>query len=143
MAKSIITQSSTILVSKLPYQGDLLNELKKIAVEEKITLGKVEAIGAVTEAKIGFYNQKTYEYQTIHLQESYEITSVIGNISLRDKEPMVHAHINLADEKGGVIGGHLLPGTLVFACEVMVTVLDNGILERGFDEVTKLPLWDL
>lgn len=143
MTKSIITQANTIIISKLAYESDLLEELTKIAHKENISLGKVEAIGAVSKATIGFYNQTTYKYQVIDLEESYEITSLLGNITLKEKKPMVHAHITLADDKGKVIGGHLLPGTLVFACEAIITVFRNGVLERGYDTKTKLPLWNL
>lgn len=143
MTKSIITQTNTIIISRLAYESDLLEEITKIAHKENISLGKVEAIGAVSKATIGFYNQTTYKYQVIDFEESYEITSLLGNITLKEKKPIVHAHITLADNKGKVIGGHLLPGTLVFACEVIITVFRNGVLERGYDTKTKLQLWNL
>ena len=143
MTKYIITQTNSTIISKLSYQSDLLEELTQIALKENISLGKIEAIGAVSEAAIAFYNQKTFKYQKIKLEESYEITSFLGNITLKEKKPIIHAHLTLADDKGKVFGGHLLPGTIVFACEAIITVFHNGILERGFDKNTKLPLWNL
>ncbi len=34
---------------------------------------------------------------------------------MKDGEIFVHAHITLADRKGRAYGGHLMPGTMVFA----------------------------
>jgi uncharacterized protein len=67
----------------------------------------------------------------------------VGNISLKDGNPMVHAHITLADEAGKAYGGHLIPGTVVFACEFILQVFEQPLLERGFDEATGLPLWSM
>ena len=53
----------------------------------------------------------------------------------------VHAHVTLTDGEGKAIGGHLAPGTIVFACEVVIHAFEGPTLERGRDEVTGLPLW--
>ena len=39
-------------------------------------------------------------------------------------------------------GGHLAPGTTVFAAEYVIQAFDGPEFCRGFDEVTGLPLWD-
>jgi uncharacterized protein len=66
----------------------------------------------------------------------------VGNISLKDGEPFVHAHAVLSDDEGKVRGGHLLGGT-IFAAEVHVTELLGETLARRLDNVTGLSLWDL
>ena len=70
-----------------------------------------------------------------------EITNLVGNVSLRDGNPFVHAHVTLADSAGHAYGGHLAPGTIVFACEFVLEVLSESVLERAFDETTGLYLW--
>lgn len=131
------------IIGKLDYDGDLLGQLNDIASQNNITLGKVEAIGAVKKANIGFYDQDTFEYNFTKLDKPLEITSLLGNISIKEGKPFVHAHINLSDEKYNVYGGHLGQGTIVFACEFIMTKYEGIDLVRDFDEQTHLPLWKI
>ena len=136
-------QQKQMFVGKLDYDGDLLEQLTAVCQKENISLGKVEAIGAVQKAKIGYYNQKTREYQFTEIDKDLEITNLTGNISLRDNKPMVHAHITLADEDGHAFGGHLAQGTIVFACEFIIQAFAGPAHHRTHDENTGLPLWDI
>ena len=56
---------------------------------------------------------------------------------------MVHAHITVADSDGKAFGGHLAPGTIVFACEFVITALNGPQLTRDHDDQTHLPLWKI
>ena len=130
-------------MGKLTYGADLLEELTEVCRKEKVQLGRVEALGAVSRARLGFYNQQTREYQFFELDQPLEITKLVGNVSLKDGKPMVHAHVTLADEAGKAFGGHLAPGTIVFACEFILQAFEGPTFERGFDEQTGLPLWKM
>jgi len=132
-----------MFVGKLDYDGDLLDQLTAICQKENISLGKVQAIGAVQKAKVGYYNQKIREYQLIEIDRDLEITNLSGNISLRDNKPMVHAHITLSDKDGNAFGGHLVQGTIVFACEFIIQTFAGPAHHRAHDENTGLPLWDI
>lgn len=70
-----------------------------------------------------------------------EILSCVGNVSLKVGKPSVHVHIALADEKGKAFGGHLMPGTTVFACEAFIEEMQGKPLDRRLDEKTGLALW--
>jgi len=122
---------------------DLLEEITKICQERNIHLGSIEAIGAVQKASIAFYNQTKRDYVIMTINEPLEMTSLTGNISIKDGKPFVHAHVTLADSTGNVYGGHLAPGTIVFACEFIIKTFDGLMLERRFDEDTGLSLWSL
>ncbi|MBM7555904.1 PPC domain-containing DNA-binding protein [Halanaerobacter jeridensis] len=130
------------------YQGrletgdDLAEELTEFVQGKEIKAGKISAIGAVQNATISYYDQETKEYGAKEFDEAMEIVNLEGNISLKDGEPIVHAHIALADEEGNVYGGHLEEGTTVFACEFVIQEYDGEALERGFHEMTELPLWE-
>ncbi|MHC4252147.1 MAG: PPC domain-containing DNA-binding protein, partial [Planctomycetota bacterium] len=110
------------IMGRLGHGKDLLEELTAVAAAEGVTLGRVEALGAVKRARVGFYNQEEREYEFHELDEPLEIASLIGNISLKDGKPMVHAHVTLSDREGKAYGGHLAPGTIVFACEFVIQV---------------------
>ncbi|NEX11592.1 MAG: DNA-binding protein [Prosthecochloris sp.] len=130
-------------MGKLGRGDDLLEAISLICRENNIRLGRVEAIGAVEKAVLGYYHQQNRAYEFFSLDTPHEITSLMGNISLRDGEPMVHAHVMLSDEKGMVHGGHLAPGTIVFACELIIEAFDGPELNRGMDKETGLPLWNM
>jgi len=128
-------------MGRLDHGADLLEALTDICREKGIGLGRLEVLGAVQKARMGFYNQQTRAYEFYTIDAPLEILKVVGNISLKDDQPMVHAHITLSDHEGNAFGGHLAPGTIVFASEYLIEELEGDPLERGFDEETGLPLW--
>ncbi len=130
-----------IIIGRLNHGDDLLEEITGICRSEDIRLGRVEALGAVQKARLGYYDQGMREYRFFTLDTHLEITKLVGNISIKDGDPFVHAHITLADEAGNAFGGHLAPGTVVFACEFVIQSFEGPPLVRDFDEVTGLALW--
>jgi len=136
-------KSSRLLMGKLGHGSDLLEELTAICQKEDIRLGRIEAFGAVKRACLGFYDQQSREYRFLELDQPLEITTLVGNVSLKEGNPIVHAHITLANEAGKAYGGHLAPGTIVFACELSLECFDGPPFERGFDHETGLPLWSI
>ena len=143
MANLILIKPIQRFIGKLAHGSDLLEELTDICKKNNITLGRIEGLGAVKKARLAYYDQNNREYQFFDLDQHLEITKLIANISLKDGEPIVHAHVTLADDEGKAFGGHLAPGTVVFAGEVIIEVFEGEKLERGFDEDTGLPLWDM
>ena len=132
-----------MIMGKLSHGGDLLEELTGLCEKENITLGTVEAIGAVQKARIGYYDQAARVYEFVEFNTHLEIASLLGNISIRDGKPMVHAHVTFSDEQGVCCAGHLAAGTTVFACEFHITVCDGPAFTRDHDEQTGLPLWTM
>ena len=130
-----------VFMGRLSHGGDLLEEITDICRKENIQLGWIEALGAVKKARLAFYNQETHEYQFFVIDQALEIMKLVGNVSLKDNNPFIHAHITLSDRAGNAYGGHLALGTVVFACEFILEALDGPMIKRDFDEATGLPLW--
>ncbi len=121
---------------------DLLAELNGFCKQNNIRLGVFNLIGAVRNAKLGYYDQEKKQYTgCVELNKKLEIAACMGNISIKDGEIMVHAHITLADMDGNAFGGHLMPGTEIFAAEFFIQELIGAELVRGKDGKTGLPLW--
>ena len=129
------------IVCRLRHGADLLDAATAIVRREKITLGRLHGLGATTHARVAFYHQGTRTYDPIEIPGGMEILNLHGNVSLRDGEPFVHLHIVLSDARGNAFGGHLLPGTKLFACELFIDELEGPALERAKDEETGLFLW--
>lgn len=130
-----------ILMGRLQHGDDLLNSLTALCRENNVRLGKVSAIGAVQKARLEYYNQWNKQYEECVLPKPLELSSLLGNVSVKEDRIVVHAHVNLADSEGTVYGGHLAPGTIVFATEFVIEVYAGEELKRRFDAVTGLPLW--
>ncbi len=124
------------------HNSDIMSFIAQFAKRNEITTATFTALGALKSAKLGFYNQEKHEYSEMPLTTPQEIACCVGNISLKEGEPFVHAHAVLADENGNTLGGHLLGGR-VFAAEIHVTELTGANLIRKHDAVTGLALWDM
>jgi predicted DNA-binding protein with PD1-like motif len=82
-------------------------------------------------------------YVTYKKEEPLEIVSCTGNVSLKDGQVAVHAHAVLADMDGRTAGGHVFSDTVIYAGEMYIQELLGTPPERGYDETTGLPLWQM
>jgi len=135
-------QEGRVFIGRFRAKTDLLAGLTELCKKENIRLGVFSVIGALTSAKLGYYNQDAKKYvDCVNLDKKLEITSCMGNISLMDSEIFVHAHVTLADHSGAAYGGHLMPGSTIFAAEYHIRELKGATLERTRDPETGLNLW--
>jgi predicted DNA-binding protein with PD1-like motif len=134
-------QPKRVFIGRLKHGADLLQELTRIVNEENIRTGSISGIGGLMRGAVAFYNQQTRQYERIELNESLEITSLAGNVSVSKERPFPHVHITLSDKQGRAFGGHLTQGCEIWACEVVIQEFEGGTLAREFDETTGLPLW--
>lgn len=129
------------IMGQLSVGTDLLEGLTAIIQREGITLGRIQAIGATTHAVVAYYDQSTKQYCPMEFPGGMEILNLTGNVSIRDGKPFVHVHVLLGDAAGKVYGGHVLPGTTLFALEVSIDELEGDPLSRAQDDRTGLFLW--
>jgi uncharacterized protein len=134
--------TSKELLVRLRHDADLIQSMTELARNRGIKAASFTAIGAVKRARLAYYDQKNHEYREMKVDSPHEVVSCTGNISLKNGEPFVHAHVVLADETGNARAGHLLEG-IVFAAEVHLRQLEGPKLERKYDEVTRLSLWEV
>lgn len=127
---------------RLPHNADLLTSITEAFRQNRGYTGFFNAIGAVSRSRIAFYDQEKKEYGESSIDSPAEILSCVGNVSEADGEIFVHAHITLGYDDSSTRGGHLLDGTIIFACELFGVVLEGTPPARRFDEVTGLRLWD-
>ena len=128
-------------VGRLETGSDLVDEIERYCAEHGVTAAQVTVIGAVRRARYAYYEQDARRYRELESETHHEITGFVGNISLRDGRPFLHAHATFADADGQTVAGHLLRGIEVFAAEVMIRELTGVALVRQHDEETGLALW--
>jgi predicted DNA-binding protein with PD1-like motif len=129
------------LMVRLKPDAELVQSITELARSKGIEAGSFTAIGALKRARLAYFDQKDYQYREITIDSPHEMASCTGNVSLKDGEPFVHAHVVLADETGNAKAGHLVEG-VVFATEVHVHQLQGPKLGRKYDETTRLSLWN-
>ena len=128
-------------VGRLEKGSDLVGDIERFCAERSINAAWVSAVGAVERARYAYYEQGDHRYVEHATDTHHEIVGFVGNISVRDGRPFLHAHATFADVAGECRGGHLLAGTVVFACEVTIREMADVSLVRTPDEETGLALW--
>ncbi len=129
-------------IIRIDKNEEIVASIEKVCIENKIQLGKITAIGAVNKVIIGLFKPEDRKYLSSELKGDFEITSLIGNITSKDNKPYLHIHINIADEKHRIFGGHLNLAMVSATCEVLVEEF-AGNVERNFDEDIGLNLLKL
>jgi predicted DNA-binding protein with PD1-like motif len=126
---------------RVPKGSDLLDALNKAVSDLGVRAGTIQVIGAVSKLMLGYFNQDQREYDTLDLPGHWEIASGLGNVSIRDSDPFVHLHIVASGPDGRTVGGHLMPGTIVFLAELYLRALDGEPPIRVMDEEIGLAVW--
>ena len=130
-----------IIVARIDRGEEILASLKAIALEEKIALANINALGAVGDFTVGVFRTAEKKYFSNRFTGDWEIVSLTGSISRMDGEYYAHLHMSAGDTEGRVVGGHLNSAVVSATCEMFITVLD-GVVERSFDEDVGLNLFD-
>jgi hypothetical protein len=128
-------------MGRVPRGRDLSAFLNDFVQENEIQAGTVGVIGVVARARLGFFEVEAGDYVVTEVPEHREIASCLGNVSLREGRPTVHAHIVVSDREGHAAGGHLLDGTVVHYAEFWIQALEGRPFERGPDPDTNVTGW--
>jgi predicted DNA-binding protein with PD1-like motif len=140
MSRKPYTQGRTF-IGRLPKGADLVAAITRVANEEGIRTGTVTVHGSVERAALSVPDQNGGMPLNIERDGGLEIASVSGTISQFKGRSMARLNGVFAAGDGSPIGGLLTIGTVVHACEVVITELEGGTLSRDFDPATGLPLW--
>ena len=124
-------------------KGDNINKTFESFAEVKgVGCAWLNGIGALENPEIGYYSLEDKSYYRKIFKGEYELTSLIGNITLKEGKPFSHTHITFSDTEFRVFGGHLFNANITAAGEF--------IMQFGSDEINRemnvaigLPLWCL
>jgi predicted DNA-binding protein with PD1-like motif len=131
----------TVHLLRLDTDDDLYDTITGYVKRHHIEAAWVTFLGAVKRASLRYYDQERKAYVDFSIDEPLEVVAGVGNVSVLDGEPFLHIHAALADESGAGRGGHVNSGTIVFALEVSIQVLDGEAPVRLPDDCTGLTLW--
>ena len=114
---------------------DPMAGLARFAEQQNLKASAFTAIGAFSEATLGYFDWEKKDYERIPVREQVEVLSLIGDIADRK----VHAHVVLGKRSGAACGGHLLAASVRPTLEVILTE-SPGHLERRHDPASGLSL---
>ena len=116
--------------------------LTAFALGHKLKAASFTAIGAFSEAILGYFEWEKKEYERIAVGEQVEVLSLLGDITLQDGKPHLHAHVVLGRRDGSACGGHLLEARVRPTLEVIVAEAP-AYLRRRRDPASGLALIDI
>jgi uncharacterized protein len=130
MIEKQIGEHSYIIV--LETGDEVVAGLVGFASEHDIADAHFTAIGGFDHVTLGYFDWNIKDYRHIPVDEQVEALSLIGDITLKDDKPWVHAHVVLGLSDASTRGGHLISGKVRPTMEVM---LDESPvhLQRRFD----------
>jgi predicted DNA-binding protein with PD1-like motif len=126
-------------LARLDTGDDWREQIETLAREEDVEAGWFNAMGAVQDAEIWFYDQEDEEYRPTSFDEPLEVAACVGNIALLDDDVFAHTHAVFSRPDGETLAGHLDSAT-VFAGEVYLRAFEESLV-REYDERTGLDLW--
>lgn len=135
------TYGDTVVV-RLEKGEDVIKGILAACKQEHVTLASVMGLGAVGRTVMGFYDISKGKYLSKEYTGKYEITSLIGNVTLLDGEPVLHLHMTIAGEDGIVYGGHLHGAAISVTGEIFLHKIP-GTVEKKIDPELGLNLMDL
>ena len=122
-------------VVRLNKGEEVITCLKELCEKEDIKLAEITGLGASELVEIGVFNVKTKEYNTKTFEGMFEITSLVGNVTRKDKDVYLHIHINFGDEDGIVKGGHLVQARISATSEIIVSKIDGEVGRKLSNEL--------
>lgn len=114
-------------ILRLPEGKEFVQSLLAFCKGQQIKAAWFSAIGAASKTEIGRFNFKKQKYESQVFKEDMEITSLLGNVAVQDKELVAHAHVQLARSDLKVIGGHVNFLQIQGTCEIYLEVFNTKL----------------
>lgn len=118
-------KSNNTYILRLDVGQEICSEIKKFCLEHNIKGASVQGIGFADNIKLGTYNSEKQDYDRFVFEKGHEITSLVGNVTTKGEDLIVHLHGNFSNEKCEIIGGHLFEAMIALTAEIFITELDN------------------
>ena len=110
--------------------------LTRFCEEQEVHWGQFQAIGAIEDVEIGYYDLENRQYVFRAEDGPFEVASMDGNVAELEESPMVHVHAVLSrcDESLETIGGHLRRARVAITLELSLWLVSQPLIRRLDDE---------
>ena len=122
--------SICVLAHRLTQGTDLKAAIQAMVRQHGITAGSIAScVGCLTTINLRLAGANA----SLVSQGSFEIVSIMGTLTADHQ----HIHIAVADDRGSVVGGHLLDGNIVGStAELIINSYPQLHFSREFDPTT-------
>jgi predicted DNA-binding protein with PD1-like motif len=119
---------------------DLMDGLNRAVSALGVEAGTIQVIGGLEEAVVGYFDPNTSEYLKVPTGH-VEISSGLGNVSIRDGDPFIHLHLVLSGPDGTTVGGHAMEGCRAYVVEAYLRKLGGPAPVRQQVPGRTLKVW--
>ena len=120
---------------------EAMRSLAAFAEQRQLKGSQFTAIGAFSRVVVAYFDWKTKTYRNIPIEEQVEVLSLVGDVSVEDGKPKIHAHVVVGKDDATAHGGHLVEGHVRPTLEIVFTETPRH-LRRRHDPVSGLSLID-
>jgi uncharacterized protein len=112
----------------LATDDEAMQALKAFAEAERLGGAQITAIGALSRARLAYFDWASKTYQPIDVDEQVEVASLVGDIAIApDGKPSVHVHAVLGKRDGTAVAGHLEEAHVRPTLEVIITEMPEHL----------------
>jgi len=142
MRQMEVRQSGQNYLVYVQKDEPVMETLTSICKKYEIVNGQISGIGAVKDIEIGAYDLDSKIYLRKQYTENHELISFQGNITLKDGDPFIHAHITISNHELHTLGGHLFEMKVAVVGEFIIRKI-NSDAHRELDDNIGLAVWCL
>jgi uncharacterized protein len=122
---------------------EAMASLRQLVNDKHLNAAQFTAIGAFSDAVLGYFSWEEKEYSRNHVEEQVEVASLTGDVATGpDGKPSLHIHCVLGRRDGSAVAGHLMEGHVRPTLEVIL-VESPAYLRKRLDPESGLALIDL
>ena len=134
-------KSGNKYIVRIDKGEEIVYQIQKICIDNNITAGSITGLGGTNRVVVGLLDTTHNEYVSKQFVGSFEISSLIGNISKMNNEMYLHINIVISDENMNSFGGHLNQCYISTTCEIVIDAIDLDI-NRKYNEEIGLNLYE-
>ncbi len=135
----VILQDQPRYILRFDKGEDVIVGIAQFLKNQKIGACSISGIGSCSSIELGYYNSHLKEYRKKPFFEELEILSFLGNGSIKDGEPLVHAHGVFSQTDFTVMGGHVFKAVVSATAEIFIIKLE-GEMKRELNAEFNLNL---
>lgn len=113
---------------------EVVSGLKSFAEANHLAASQFTAIGAFSDAKLGYFDWQRKEYRPIPVDEQVEVLTLAGDVAEKGGRPAVHAHCVVGRPDGTTRGGHLMSAHVRPTLELILTESPAHLRKTVHDE---------
>lgn len=138
----LVTSFSEGYLLRLERDEEVTESLTRFLEEKEIRAGTVSGLGGVADAELGFYDLPTKTYLRRVIPGNLELVNYLGNVTLLDGKPFIHAHAVVSGKDYQAYSGHFFKARVAVTGEFVIRPADWNV-RRIPDDFSGLKLMDL